>query len=279
MKNNVLGEYSILVNTCDHFDDCWVPYFKLHRLYWPDCSAKIYLNTGKKDFSFPGIDVVALKVTGIDKTLTWSECLIRALDKIEDDIVLYMQEDYFLKAPVKNELVEKYVQLMTIDQSIDCIHLTDQAVISDDKSSYDGLYKVKLKQRYRVSCQAALWRKGVLKSYLRTHESAWQFEEFASKRAGIMNHNFYVVDPAFVKLNVFEIIPYLFTGIVQGRWKEEVVPLFFKHGIDIQYSKRGFLNDAPKKKLLYKVKTFIKRFPAILRSYIDLFFMKLKINE
>ena len=157
--------------------------------------------------------------------------------------------------------------------------MTDQAVISEGISSYDGLYKVKLKQRYRVSCQAALWRKDILKSYLRAHESAWQFEEFGSKRAVILNHNFYVVDPAAVKLNLSEIIPYLFTGIVQGRWKDEVVTLFSKHGIEIQYSKRGFLNDAPQRTLLDKIKTFIKRFPVIVRSYIDLFFMKLKINE
>ena len=141
-----MANYSILINTCDKFDDCWVPYFKLHAQYWPDCRGKLFLNTETKDFSYPGLEIVSLKVNGNDlaRRLTWSECLLRALDKIDDDIVLYMQEDYFIKAPVANEMVEKYVQLMSDDKSIDCIHLTDQAVIGEGKSKLDGLYKVKV---------------------------------------------------------------------------------------------------------------------------------------
>lgn len=271
-----MNKYAILINTCDNYEDCWQAFFKLYSIYWPSCSATLYLNTEKKDFSFPGLDIVALKVSDTDKRLTWSECLIRALDKIEDDIVLYMQEDCFIKAPVANELVEKYVQLMASDKSIDCIHLTDQAVVPESKSSYDGLFEVKLKQRYRVSCQSALWRKDILKSYLRAHESAWHFEEFGSKRGAILKHNFYVVDPAVVKLDVFEIIPYIFTGIVQGRWMEEVVPLFSKHGINVEYSLRGFLKNAPQQTILDRVKTYLKHFPVMVTSYVDLFFMYIR---
>ncbi|MBC7405036.1 MAG: hypothetical protein H7252_05055 [Cytophaga sp.] len=223
------------------------------------------------------MDIVALKVNEgeLDRRLTWSECLLRALDKIEGDIVLYMQEDYFIKAPVGNEMVEKYVQLMCDDKSIDCIHLTDQAVINEGKSKYNGLFKVKLKQRYRVGCQAALWRKNVLKSYLREHESAWQFEEFGSMRSTRINHHFYVVDPNVVQLGKYEIIPYVFTGIVQGRWKEDVVTLFSNHGIEIDFSKRGFLNDAPRRSLALKFNGFVKRLPGRFASYIDLYLRKL----
>ncbi|MGD1007944.1 MAG: hypothetical protein ABR980_12030, partial [Ignavibacteriaceae bacterium] len=138
----------------------------------------------------------------------------RALESIDNDIVVYMQEDYFLKDTVKNELVEKYAKLMRYNGDIHCIHLTDQAVIAEDKSlNYEGLYTVALKQRHRISCQAALWRKSVLLSYLRSYENAWQFEEFGSKRSAALKHNFYVVDKNWVKLNKFEIIPYVFTGI------------------------------------------------------------------
>lgn len=274
MTDTKSNNYSILINTCDKFEDCWEPYFKLHARYWPDCQGKLYLNTEIKDFSYPNLEFVSLKVNSNDLTLrlTWSECLIRALDKIDDDIVLYMQEDYFIKAPVANEMVEKYVELMSGDNSIDCIHLTDQAVINEGQSKYDGLYKVKVKQRYRVGCQAALWRKSVLRSYLRKHENAWQFEEFGSMRSARMNHQFYVVDPSVVQLGKFEIIPYMFTGIVQGRWKEEVVPLFVKHGIEMNFAKRGFLKDAPPRSLMLKIETFLKQMPVMMSSYLDLYF-------
>jgi hypothetical protein len=277
-KISAKNHYGVLINTCDSFDDCWQPYFKLHAKYWPDCGGRLYLNTETKDFSYPGLDVTALKVgAGEDgRRLTWSECLLRALEKIEEDIVLYMHEDYFLKSPVKDDWVERYVQLMQDDESVHCIQLTDQAVMPADPSQYEGLWRVKLKQRYLVSCQAALWRKDVLKSYLRAHESAWQFEEFGSKRGVRMQHNFYVVDPSRVKLNEFEIIPYVFTGIVQGRWKEDVVQLFETHGIEIDYSFRGFLADAPPRTILVKLSTFKRRFPVMIRSYLDLILLLAK---
>ena len=278
MKNNVLGEYSILVNTCDHFDDCWVPYFKLHRLYWPDCSAKLYLNTEKKDFSFPGLDVVALKVNGEDLTrrLTWSECLLRALDKIEDDIVLYMQEDYFIKSTVANDWVEKYVQLMNRDESIHCIYLTDQGpsgTVSCQK--YSELWKVPRFHKGRISCQAALWRKDVLKEYIRGYESAWNFEWFGSKRASILDHNIYAVDRLLVKLNSFEIIPYIFTGIIGGRWCPEVIELFKNHSIDIDFTRRGFFSRSDKT-FCERFKLKIKRLPIEIRSHFGVLVLRMR---
>lgn len=286
MRQNAISanyEYGILVNSCDSFGDCWRPYFKLHAKYWPDCGGRLYLNTETAEFSYPGLDVTALKVgAGKDgRRLTWSECLLRALDKIDEDIIFYTQEDYFLKAPVQDDWVKRYVQLMRDDESIHCIQLTDQAVIAAGRSRYEGLREVKRRQRYLISCQAALWRKDVIKLYLRAHESAWQFEEFGSKRGVQMRHNFYVVDPTWVKLNEFEIVPYIFTGIVQGRWKEEVVELFEVNGIQMEYALRGFVTDAPARTMLVKLSTFQKRLPIMLRSYFDLMLLaakKKKVN-
>jgi hypothetical protein len=214
MDNN---NFTVLINTCDKFEDCWDPFFKLFSIYWPDYKGKIYLNTEYKNYSYGNLNIISIKGCEVKRDvhkITWSECLKRALESIDNDIVVYMQEDYFLKDTVKNELVEKYAKLMRYNGDIHCIHLTDQAVIAEDKSlNYEGLYTVALKQRHRISCQAALWRKSVLLSYLRSYENAWQFEEFGSKRSAALKHNFYVVDKNWVKLNKFEIIPYVFTGI------------------------------------------------------------------
>lgn len=47
-------KYSILVNTCDKFEDCWNPFFKLFFLFWPDYNGVIYLNTEYKEYSVRG---------------------------------------------------------------------------------------------------------------------------------------------------------------------------------------------------------------------------------
>ncbi len=41
-------QLTVFINTSDNFEDCWDPFFKLFRLYWPDCPYKIVLNTEKR---------------------------------------------------------------------------------------------------------------------------------------------------------------------------------------------------------------------------------------
>jgi len=267
--------YSILINTCDKFDDCWDPFFKLWTLYWSDCNGRKYLNTEYKDYHYEELDITPLKVCEThhmpkNHRATWSQCLKWALEAIDTDIVLYMQEDYFLKDIVKNDIVEKYVKLMYKYPDIQCIHLTDQAVIAEGKSEYEYLNKMVYSQRYRVSCQAALWRKTELLDLVREYEDAWEFEEYGSMRSGILKRDYYVVDKDYVQLNCFEIIPYIFTGIVQGHWYEEIVPLFQKHGIVVDFSKRGFVNDAKPKPFMKRVKYRLNKIPKIIRNRIEL---------
>lgn len=274
----MINSYSIFINTCDKFEDCWNPFFKLFKKYWPDFTGVIYLNTEYKDYRYEGLNIVALKVCQNQQDahkITWSECLKRALDLIDSEIILYMQEDYFLKGRVEDKLVEKYANLIKEVPDIHCIHLTDQSLITtDEECNYEGLKVAKMNQRYRISCQAALWKKDVLASYIRSYESAWQFEEFGSKRGAIMKHNFYVVDNNWVKLNEFEIIPYIFTGIVQGRWYEEVIELFKSNDIIIDYSKRGFVGEAVPNSIFRKLLNRFKKVPIVLKNKVEMLQMK-----
>jgi hypothetical protein len=235
----------------------------------------VYLNTEYKDYCYKGLDITPLKVCagyGVpkDQRATWSQCLKWALESIDSDIVLYMQEDYFLKDAVKNDIVDKYVELMYEHQGIQCIHLTDQAVQAQGQSEYEYLDKVTYNQRYRVSCQAALWRKSELLDLLREYEDAWEFEEFGSMRSSVLQHDYYVVNRNYVQVNRFEIIPYIFTGIVQGRWYEETIPLFEKHGIVVDFLKRGFVKDAPFKPFIKRVTCRLNKIPKIVRNRLEL---------
>ncbi|MDP5231638.1 MAG: hypothetical protein NWQ38_14700 [Cellulophaga sp.] len=266
-----MKKYALIINTCDKFEDCWDPFFKLFETYWPDFDGQIYLNTELKDYEYKNLNIIALKVAkdANGKRLTWSECLKNALHLIEEEYVLYMQEDYFLKAPVQNDLINRYVSLMKKNEIIDCIHLTDQAVESMEPSEFESLYDVKLNQRYRLSCQAAIWKKAVLDFYLRNHESAWEFEEFGSKRSAWENHKFYVVDPNWIKIDENEILPYVFTGIIGGKWKKEVIQLFDKFNIKIDFTKRGFHEDRVSNSLSNKIQYKLKKIPIQFRHFLE----------
>jgi hypothetical protein len=95
-------KYALFVNTCDKFEDCWDPFFKLFAVYWPDFEGTIYLNTEYKEYTYENLNIVAVQgalKNNIPKTerATWSECLKWAMETIEEDVVLYLQEDYFFK--------------------------------------------------------------------------------------------------------------------------------------------------------------------------------------
>jgi len=275
----MINSYSILVNTCDKFEDCWDPFFKLWSIYWSDYNGNIYLNTEYKDYHQEGLSILSLKVCEkhgipINKKISWSQCLKWALENIDTEIVLYMQDDYFLKEKVKNEIIENFVHLMTINEDIHCIYLTDQGPTAGNNSKFENLNVVPKKHKDRISCQAALWKKDVLLEYILTYESGWNFEWWGSKRAAILNHNFFVVNQDWVKLNHFEIIPYIFTGIIGGKWFKEVIPLFEKHEIKIDYKKRAFYSPQ-KKSLTEKIVRKFRRLPLEIRSYWNLIILRI----
>ncbi len=253
-------KYSILVNTCDKFEDCWEPFFKLFKLYWPECNGAIYLNTEYKDYSYPGLNIIPVKGCAKhhvprDKRATWSQCLKWALEEMDTGVVLYMQEDYFLTGKVDNEMLEHFIEIMDKEQSIPCIQLTSEGIPMGDKTTIEHLYHGNKQHFSYLSCQASLWRKSVLKSLIREHETAWNFEWWGSKRARYMGLDFLTVDHRWVHQGGYQIIPYIFTGVIGGKWYKPVVELFDKHHIQMDYSHRGFYNPDLKPTLRKRVQT------------------------
>jgi len=256
MQNN----YSLLINTCDNFEDCWIPLFRLFKIYWPDYKGKIYLNTEYKEFSYPGLEIICTKVCEVNKVpqnkrATWSQCLIWALEQIDSDVILYMQEDYFFKENVKTEWVDYFYNLMLINQQIPCIQLTHAGIPAINESKYDKLCTSDSDFFSYVSCQASIWRKEVLFSIIREHETAWNFEWWGSKRAKFLGYKFLVVDPNYFKPTENLIMPYILTGVVGGKWHKDIVELFNKHNINIDFDKRGFYNEKTKPTIKKRIRT------------------------
>jgi hypothetical protein len=260
--------YSILINTCDSYEDCWDPFFQLFKLYWPDCTGKIYLNTEYKDYSYPGLDIVPIRGCvkhGFprNKRATWSQCLKWALDEIDDDVLLYMQEDYFLNAPVDEKMFEHFLDTIQQHPQILCIHLTP-GIPALKSSEYSYLYHSDNNFFSYLSCQAALWHKNIILSLIREQETAWNFEWWGSKRAKYMGLDFLTVGPDLVRVDGYQIIPYIFTGIIGGRWYRPVTELFAKHHINVDFSKRGYYEDtAPSLKKRIQTKLSIWRWKSV----------------
>jgi hypothetical protein len=234
-------KFSVLVNTSDGFEDCWHPFFTLFERYWPDCKAQVYLNTETKIWEYPQLQITCTAVQiGIKTTLTWSECLIKALDQISTPLVLYFQEDYFISQPVRKDTINSAIELMLKNPQIKHIALTRHGSKGPyDTCAFSGFKEIRQIAKYRISTQSALWRVDTLKSYLRSEESGWMFEIYGTWRAMKKKECFLIVDFE----NNAPAIEYLHTGVVKGKWLKEITKVFSENGIIVDFNKRGFYKE------------------------------------
>jgi hypothetical protein len=237
IQNNDL---TIFVNTSDSFNDCWEPFFKLFKLYWPNCPYPIVLNTEMKDYSYEDLNITCTKVArGESGKLTWSECLIRALDTIDSKYILYLQEDYFLESPVKSDLLTLLIEEMETKPI--CSIVLSGGVGPWNLIGSPLICEVSKFAKWRLSLQAGLWKKNVLRALLRRHETPWQLESYGSFRSRRIKEKFCSVNRNDYIGEGKEIFPYKPTGVVAGKWVREIVePLFKKNDIKVNFSIRGF---------------------------------------
>jgi hypothetical protein len=235
--------FTVLVNSTDSYDDCWAPFATLFAKFWPHCRQRIVLNTETKDFRWPGLDLIASRVNAGEpsRVLPWGECLLRCLDLVDTEVILYLQEDYFLSGKVDVETLVALARRMH-REGHDHISLTP---FSTEKPWYPSddplLCSVDPKASFRINLQAGLWRKRALRRHLRRHENPWQFEVWGTKRSHRIRDSFLCVNPEALKRGEISIVPYVPTGIVDGQWyAEAVVSLFREHDIQVDFAPRGF---------------------------------------
>ncbi|HVV51172.1 MAG TPA: hypothetical protein VHO06_16000 [Polyangia bacterium] len=235
---------TVVVNSTDSYEDCWAPFFTLFAKFWPACPFPILLNTERKDFSWPGLDVRATRVALGDGGASppWGECLLRCLDLVESELVLYLQEDYFLSARVDVERMGMVVRRM-IQEEHGHVSLTpfSNEMPWRPLPGDPILCAVDQNASFRINLQAGLWRTSTLRRHLRRHENPWQFEVWGTQRSHRVRESFLCVNPDALDRGEIAIVPYFPTGVVEGQWQEEaVIPLFQDHGIEIDFTRRGF---------------------------------------
>jgi hypothetical protein len=237
-----MNQVTILVNSSDGFEDCWPPFFKLLTTYWPGLNYPVVLNTERKSFEYDELNINPSRVNiHVDRKLTWSECLIAALNIIDTPLVLYMQEDYFIESPVLTSEIAEFSKLMIENSDIKYIGLTHFGNFTPfrDFPLDNRLKIVSQNSRYRISTQAGLWRKDVLLSYLKPDENGWMFEIFGTQRARKRNELFLTANREIYNPNNKLIMDYAHTGIIKGKWHPKMPALFKKHAILMDFTLRG----------------------------------------
>ncbi len=227
--NNV----AFVLSSYDKCSDLWDPFFTLLKHHWPDFDYRIYLCTDSKQYSFEEFDI-SCPLRMRDGS-TWSENLMALLELVGEEYVLLMLDDFWLKADVDVNRLQRYEQMMKEDQNIGFIclvHQLEPSVENPLSKDHSDLIEYGSKTPYRVTTQAGLWRRDYLQSLLRRHESAWWFEMFGSKRSRKSFYSSYVVRDS--------VFSYDEGGVLfRGSYVSEYVKPFVEHeGICLNPNRR-----------------------------------------
>ena len=252
---------TLLINSCDSYEDCWNPFFKLLKKYWADIKLPIILNTETKKYFDNDLDIICPTVAcNLNYSLKWGERLIKTLEFVNTKFILMMLDDFFITDYVKEEEILYLINIME-SENISNILLND-APGPNKSTKYDFLFERGAKVNYKFSLQAGLWEKDVLIKYIRKHESPWDTEIWATKRAWKTTDKFYCINTSKMKP-----ITYFDTGVIaRGKWiKDKILKLSEKENLKIDFSKRGFYSQE-KKSLKNRIINKIRRLPSTIKS-------------
>ncbi len=230
---------SVLVNSCDKYEDAWYPFFELLKKYWYDCPFKFYLNTESKNYEHKGIDLTVINGCHCSIiTEKWGERLKKCLKKIDSPYVILLLDDFFMQKEVLEDELESCITMMENDYEIIVIYFKN---IHIGKTNYEsnGKYNIINENRkYKLNLQAGLWRKADLETLISDDDSPWSFEENGHFRISSPSKKF-LCSRAGSHTNIKNcVFPYLTArnlgfGIWNGKWLWNNEKLFRKNGIKV----------------------------------------------
>lgn len=219
-------DYSVLVVSCDKNIELLNCFFKYYKKYF-SISNNIYLSLEKKDYKFPGLKINTIKGGKQD----WSSRVKKALDCIKTNSVLVLLDDFIIEKSVDTRELQKLACLLNHHDNIAMFALTTVPMSNaSTKIHYGKYYERSRFGRYKVTLQAGMWRKEILKSLLKNGENAWEVEVFANIRSFPMNKKFYAICSKKLKPIIYN------EGLfcVQGKQNEkEITRLSNKFGEDL----------------------------------------------
>lgn len=215
----------ILVLSCDKNEDLFTPFYLCMEKYWKDHPEIIYSTETIKNPYYKTICVdIPLEL--------WTKRIRKVLDQINDDKILLIMDDCFIRQPVDKERIN-YVE-DNLKGNIAMFNFEKSFDDGDIPSKYDR-FKIKNPNGIAIpSIMCAMWQKDKLKTVLNITCKPWEIERLniAHNFEYYINSGDYIIDYGYMFPNKF--------GVYQGMWCRELVEFFKKEGIDIDYSKRSF---------------------------------------
>lgn len=276
---NKMKKVTILVNSCDLYEDVWEPNFKLLKIQWPDCPYDFVLNSETKEYSG---DTKNVRTICYGKKGTWTERLRYVLEQIDSPFVLFTLEDYFLLNKVNAEVFEQAVSVMDNNPKVGmiCLSHTGRMDIKTDQYEDNNFYSRVIDEKCKIWCRICLYRREYLLKLLRDHETIWEFEQFALYRARKLDYIILQQNNNAPEVFTFKIKIEDGYGITLRKWLPKNVELFEEYGINVNYDRLGMFDMSGSSKQTHSVepkKINIKEILYNIKHSVKVF--KRKINK
>lgn len=218
----------LLVASCDRYADVWPPFFAVFRKQWPDCPFPTYLGTNDRQFDQPAVTTLA-----IGEDTSWASGVRRMLERLQGDYLVMFLEDFFIQQPVNTRWI---LSLVDIAQSrrLGCLRLAAGMPLAYPPTravpDHPGVGVIERGEMYRVSLQAAIWRRETLLRLLIPGATAWEFEVLGSALSRRYPDEVWAVyESAIVYDQVIE----------KGKWKQNGVAMAAAAGTPVDGTARG----------------------------------------
>lgn len=224
-----MKDTSVLIYSCDKYADIWGPFFTLFFRYW-DCPYPVYVTAETEQCMLPEVMTINTDAP------TWTERVKAAVDQIDTKYVIGMCEDMFLRREVDQTTINNCLLTMEEDDNIASFNFEKEYDWVENNYIFDFGRKPN-GSIYRKTCQPTLWRRSVLSELLDVKQDAWEWEMSPTP-----DQYDYYVWTGDERCLVFEYgyHNHEWFGVQKGKWvAHDVIPLFEKEGIHIDYSIRG----------------------------------------
>jgi hypothetical protein len=251
-------QVALIVHTCDRYQLLYKGFEYFFRKNWPmDIHIKYYFATEEADACLTGFENIK---SGKGE---WTDRLRKLLDQIDEEYIIYFQEDMWLSKPVSRAFFDQLINV-TLRNNWKQVKLNSSDVFTTEKTNQfiEGFNVARLnteKSKYLMSHQVTLWNKLFLKAQLKPNEHPWRNERLGTKRLRKLNPEIYHIDyfaengHATINQNSSDILPSEYSTISSNATLNESALPFVKElqGIPALETYAALLNDHYERKLTH----------------------------
>ena len=214
----------IIITSCDKNKDIFEAFHHCIEKYWNNHPEIIYITETIQNPYYKTIN----KDYPIE---LWTKRIREALEEVEDDKILLMADDLFIRKQVDEKRIKQALKL--IKGNIALVNL--EKYWNEQDQDYKDSFKMRAKGTpYELSLMCGIWDKKKLLDVLSKDTNCWDIEESQDTKGYdyLINGGEYIID--------FGYKTWQHCGLKRGKWCREIIPFFEKENIKIDYEQRGF---------------------------------------